>query len=43
MFIVILTDGELGAISRETVYYMRRPFRIITCQNFIEIFASMFV
>ena len=29
MFIVILTDGELGAISRETVYYMRRPFRII--------------
>ena len=29
MFIVILTDGELGAISRETVYYMRRPLRII--------------
>ena len=29
MFIVILTDGELGAISRETVYYTRRPFRII--------------
>ena len=29
MFIVILTDGELGAISRETVYYMRQPFRII--------------
>ena len=29
MFIVILIDGELGAISRETVYYMRRPFRII--------------
>ena len=29
MFIVILTDGELGAISRKTVYYMRRPFRII--------------
>ena len=29
MFIVILNDGELGAISRETVYYMRRPFRII--------------
>ena len=29
MFIVILTDGEVGAISRETVYYMRRPLRII--------------
>ena len=29
MYIVILTDSELGAISRETVYYMRRPLRII--------------